>query len=166
MSDPNTLLPQMATSSGECDPSRYAFQAHSYYTLGGLPLEKCLLGSVTYHNRYIRLRLAHKVEEWLFCAEQNVLLNDSLYVGAFHQGRHYTFQRLSDSNLSAEVEAALFQRWLFSGVLPLFYPDSLSVKGPEGLRAHALKVCRVVPNEQAVSHFLRENGDLLPTEVK
>ena len=169
--EPNTVLRARAAASSDSDPSRYAFQAQSYYVLGGIRLHKCLLGSVNYANQFMRITLAHKLEEWIFCAEQNLMLNnEGVHVGAFYDGRHYTFARLCDSGLPLREEALAFQQWLFNHVLSLFYPEGLPVRlpGQEGkltivdLTPHPLTEKRVVPNEQAVSHFLRENPTLLP----
>jgi hypothetical protein len=168
VANPTTTLRERATASSNCDPSLYAFQAQSFYIVGGVPIEKCLLGSVNYANRCMRITLAHKLEEWLFCAEENLLVGEGVYVGAFHQGRHYSFERLCDAGLPLKEEAAAFQRWIFNRVLGLFYPQGLSVRLGEGedtlvrLEPHRLKEKRVVPNEQAVSLFLRENPALLP----
>ena len=166
--EPNTVLKARAVGSSDSDTSRYAFQAQSYYTLGETRLDKCLLGAVNYANRAMRITFAHKLEEWLFCAEQNLLINEGVYVGAFHNGRHYSFDRLCDISLPLQQEAWAFQKWIFDHVLSLFYPEGLPIRlsgGPltvMSMTPHSLKECRIVPNEQAVSDFIRENPTILP----
>lgn len=159
--DPNAQLLALAVACSDSDPTRYAFQAQGCYTLDGEPLRRCLAGSVNYANPYVRIGFAHKCEDWLFCSEENRLAREGVYVGAFFAGRHYTFARLGDPGLEPQAECAVFMRWIHANALGLFYPDEPLVRQPAALRFRALRAKRVVPNDRAVSQFLRENPDVL-----
>jgi len=167
MLDVNTFLVKKAISSSVSDPSQYAFQAQAIYILGGTRLEKCLLGAVNYADPFVRVTLAHKLEDWLFCTEQNLMINEGVYVGAFYRGEHFTFARLCNVDTNIKEVAFKFQQWIFHEVIGLFYLDGLAMTlttKAGRIKPVPLKEKRVVPNDQAASHFLAENPDVLPVK--
>lgn len=169
MLDVNTFLATKAGSSSPSDSSQFAFQAQAIYILGGQRLDKCLLGAVNYTNPFVRITLAHKLEDWLFCTEQNLITNEGVYVGAFYRDRHYTFSRLCNVETNIKEVAFKFQQWIFHEVIGLFYLEGLAMTlttKAGRIKPVPLKEKRVVPNDQAASRFLAENPDVLPVTTQ
>ena len=165
MIDVNAVLRGKAMSSSMVESDTYAFQAQAVYFLAdGSRLDKCLLGSVNYAHQFIRIPLAHKVEDWLFCAERNEMLDAGYFVGAFHQSTHYTFAHLCASATPMKGVAAAFQTWVLREAMGLFLPEAVLVPvNDTRLTPTRLREPCVVPNDQSATQFMTLHAHLLPT---
>lgn len=163
--DPTTVLISLAQSSSPSDQRAYSFQAQGVYKFGGVRLDKCLIGAVNYANALMRITTAHKLEDWIFCAEENLLTKGGIYVGAFYKDTHYTFERLCDSGTEQKEVAQKFQAWILDHVLGLFYQEGIPLSqptSPVAIQPTLLKAYRIVPNTQTASDFARQNADIMP----
>ena len=149
-------------------------------------LKKCLAGDVLYPNPILKIHCGIKVEGWLFCAEENLLIDETkrkVCIGGFHGGYHYIFEETTETPRSTgEAIVGTLLRFVVYEVLSVHYPEGirfgeteacakyLSKKGMDAEKTVSPRVnvifsplrrLQTIPNVVKVSEFLEDNPDAL-----
>jgi hypothetical protein len=131
-------------------------------------------GTLWYANRFIKISASIKVEKWIFCIEENVVmsglanldpasLNSNVAVGAFRDGAHYTFfmiQKVVNESPNFEPFSFLFE-WITAQIFPIFYPNGFRI--PE--RPDSIKEGQETPARTTIKSFPLENPEIVPNDL-